>query len=97
MTWVRRVLDVYWELRPCSETQALYKSKGLGPFEYWTYELKFLTQSTWNRDPSLPQYILNKYPGPKIRLDPEDQVALGNGFITDLGMNPPSFPIKIPL
>jgi hypothetical protein len=34
MAWV---LDVYWDLRPCAETQALYKSKGLRAFEYWSF------------------------------------------------------------
>lgn len=96
--WARYILDVYWELRPWAETQALYKSRGLRPFDYWLHELEYLTKSTWARDPSLPAYLLDKYSkDEKIRLDLADQGILAAGFIMDLGMNPVSFPIKIPL
>lgn len=95
--WARHMLDIYWELRPFHETQALYKSNGLGPFDYWTYELQYLTCSTWAKDPSLPPRLLTKYAGAdKIRLDKEDRDELGCMFLTDLGMNPATFPIKIP-
>ena len=76
----------------------MYKSKGLRPFDYWLHELEYLTKSTWARDPSLPAYLLDKYSkDEKIRLDLADQGILAAGFIMDLGMNPVSFPIKIPL
>ena len=91
------MLDIYWELRPFHETQALYKSRGLGPFDYWTYELQYLTCSTWAKDPSLPRYLLEKYAdADKIRLDKEDRDELGCLFLMDLGMNPATFPVKIP-
>ncbi len=95
--WARHMLDIYWELRPFHETQTLYKSKGLGPFEYWTYELQYLTCSTWAKDPSLPPRLLTKYAeADKIRLDKDDRDELGCLFLVDLGMNPGTFPIKIP-
>jgi hypothetical protein len=37
-------------------------------------------------------YLFNKYPGPKIRLDDQDRQALMERFITDLGMYPSIFP-----
>ena len=95
--WARHMLDIYWELRPCAETQALYKSRGLGPYDYWTYELEYLTCSTWAKDPSLPPRLLKKYAdSDKIRLDERDREVLGCAFLVDLGMNPATFPVKIP-
>lgn len=95
MSWTRKILDVYWELRPCAETQDLYKRMGFTTFEYWTYELHYLTKSTWAKDPSLPEYILEKYKdSEKIQLDRVDQLVLGEAFIVDLGMIPACFPIK---
>lgn len=94
MSWTRKILDIYWDLRPCAETQSLYKRMGLTTFTYWKYELEYLTKSTWKRDPCLPEYILNKYTSEKIELDRIDQVTLGEAFIVDLGMIPACFPIK---
>lgn len=89
------MLDIYWELRPCEETQALYKSKGLTPFDYWKYEIEYLTRSTWAKEPSLPPYLLKKYENiEKIQLDEEDREELTRGFIVDLGMNPMTFAVK---
>lgn len=96
-SWARHMLDIYWELRPCAETQALYKARRLQPYDYWTYELEYLTCSTWAKDPALPQYLLKKYKNfEKIHLDEEDREVLGCAFLVDLGMNPATFPVKIP-
>jgi len=95
--WARHMMDIYWELRPFHETQALYKARGLGPYDYWTYELQYLTCSTWAKDPDLPPRLLKKYAdADKIRLDEKDREVLGCAFILDLGMNPATFPVKIP-
>ena len=95
--WTRHMVDIYWDLRPCAETQALYKTRGLGPYDYWTHELQYLTCSTWAKDPSLPKYLLKKYAlDEKIRLDVSDREVLGRTFLVDLGMNPATFPVKIP-
>jgi len=41
--------------------------------------------------------LLAKYAGTSnIQLDKEDRDELGCLFLTDLGMNPATFPIKIP-
>ena len=93
--WSRQILDVYWDIRPCAETQNLYKSKKLDTHDYWFYELKFLTCSVWNRDDALPEYILKKYKNEKIQLDTDDKTILIHEFITDLGMNPTIFPSVI--
>jgi hypothetical protein len=91
------MLDIYWELRPCAETQALYKARGLQPYDYWTYELEDLTCSTWAKDPALPQRLLKKYENSeKIHLDEEDREVLGCAFPVDLGMNPATFTVNIP-
>lgn len=95
--WARHMLDIYWEIRPCVETQTLYKARGLAPYDYWTFELQYLTCSTWVKDPSLPKYLLKKYENfEKINLDAEDREVLGCAFLVDLGMNPATFPVKIP-
>ena len=97
MSWTRSIMDVYWDMRPCYETQELYKRHNLKTFDYWKMELEYLTGSTWVPDEefrSLPgiSYLLEKYHGsPKIRLDKEDRRNLGCEFITDLGMNPYTF------
>jgi len=92
MAWVRTILDVYWDLRPCAETQALYKSKGMRATDYWKYELEFLTGSAWTRNQdfcSLPnvEYILKKYKENPIRLDEEDKSRLAIGWYKDLGLH----------
>ena len=95
--WARHMLDIYWELRPCAETQALYKARGLQPYDYWTYELEYLTCSTWAKAPDLPQRLLKNYENSeKIKLDEKDREVLGCAFLVDLGMNPATFPVKIP-
>lgn len=100
MSWIRSILDIYWELRPCYETQELYKSHKLQAFDYWKYELEYLTQSTWKKDAEFMslkgiEYLVNKYPGEKIKLDHEDRIELGTQFLIDLGMNPVVFACKI--
>jgi len=99
MKWVDSIMDVYFDLRPVFETQKLYRSKGLNVFHYWTYELDYLTGSTWVPDEEFRslrgiEYILEKYPGDRIRLDAHDQKLLWNRFIIELGMNPPTFSLK---
>ena len=95
MDWTRHILDVYWELRPCEETQDLYKSKGLLPFDYWRYELEYLTKSTWAKDESMPSYLLEKYrDDEKIRLDDSDRLRLARAFVMDLGMIPDCFDFR---
>ena len=101
MSWIRSILDIYWELRPCHETQNLYKSYKLQAFDYWKYEIEYLTKSTWKKTDEFMslkgiEYLLNKYPGEKINLDYEDRIALGAQFLIDLGMNPAVFACKIP-
>ena len=100
MSWIRSILEVYWDLRPCYETQELYKSHNLQAFDYWKYEMEYLTKSTWKKDEefcSLNQidYLLNKYPGDKVKLDHQDRIALGTEFLIDLGMNPMTFTFNI--
>lgn len=100
MSWIRSILDIYWELRPCKETQELYKSHKLQAFDYWKYELVYLTQSIWKKDEELCslegiQYLLDKYPEEKIKLDHADRISLGTQFLIDLGMNPVVFTFKI--
>ena len=94
------MLNVYWELRPCYETQELYKEHKLQAFDYWKMELEYLTCSTWTNNKefqSLPHvsYLMDKYSCEKIRLDTEDRISLGTAFLIDLGMNPKTFPVKI--
>lgn len=98
MSWVSTIMDIYWELRPCIETQELYKKHNLKPFDYWRLELEYLTGSTWAKDAEFCQlpnisYLLDKYreSGSKIRLDEEDKKTLAIAFVTDLGMNPATF------
>jgi len=86
------MLDVYWDLRPCAETQELYKSKGLKPADYWFFELKFLTESSWTRNQefcSLPdvEYLLEKYKESPILLDEEDRGLLKTGWYEDLSLH----------
>ena len=50
MQWRDSIMEIYWELRPCKETQDLYRSKGLDTFHYWWYELDWLLNSTWNAE-----------------------------------------------
>ena len=100
MSWVRSILDIYWELRPCHETQELYKSYKLQAFDYWKYELEYLTQSTWKKDDEFMsldgiEYLVNKYPGDKVNLDYADRLELGKQFLKDLGMNPATFACNI--
>ena len=92
-------MEIYFEIRPVYETQNLYKSKGLSTLDYWKYELEWLLNSTWVPDAefrALPgiDYLLHKYSGPKIQLDDEDRMTLWLRFITELGMNPPTFAFK---
>lgn len=99
--WIKSILDIYWELRPCYKTQELYKSHNLQAFDYWIYEIQYLTQSTWAKTTEFCtldgiQYLLDKYPEEKIKLDHEDRIALGTQFFIDLGMNPATFTFKIP-
>ena len=101
MSWKHSILNVYWELRPCYKTQNLYKSHKLQAFDYWKYEIEYLTKSTWKKDDEFMSltgvdYLVNKYPGDKINLDHTDRVALGTQFLIDLGMNPGTFHYKIP-
>jgi hypothetical protein len=100
MSWVRSILDIYWELRPFYETQNLYKSHKLRAFDYWKYELEYLTQSTWKKDDEFMslngiEYLINKYPGEKIKLDHTDRIELGRHFLLDLGISQTNFPCKI--
>ena len=100
MKWVRSIMDVYWDLRPFHETQELYMSHGLSTFEYWYYESKYLTKSTWIKDSEFCslngiEYLLNKYPSEKITLDENDRMTLCLQFINDLGMNPITFNMKL--
>jgi hypothetical protein len=86
------MLDVYWDLRPCAETQDLYKSKGLKPVDYWFLELKFLTESSWTqnqefRDLPNVEYLLLKYNESCIRLDEEDKTLLKLGWYEDLALH----------
>lgn len=90
--WTENILEFYWDMRPCQETQELYKRMGLSAFEYWKYEIMYLTESTWRRDECLPKYILDKYTGEKIQLDKDDKKVLRRAFIIDLGMIPDCFP-----
>lgn len=98
--WAKSVLEIYFELRPVPETQALYRSHGLTTFDYWRLELDWLLNSTWDsqnpefRDMPGSYYLLQKYPGPKIQLDDEDRKVLWDMFIIELGMYPPIFPLK---
>ena len=80
------MLDVYWDLRPCAETQDLYKSKGLKPFDYWRMEVQYLTCSSWTRNQEfceLPnvEYLLEKYKESPIRLDEGGQSATQVGLV----------------
>jgi hypothetical protein len=86
------MLDVYWDLRPCAETQELYRSKGLKPADYWFLELKFLTESSWTRNQefcALPdvEYLLEKYKESPIRLDEGDKELLKLGWYEDLNLH----------
>ena len=86
------MLDVYWDLRPCAETQELYKSKGLKPVQYWFLEIKFLTESSWTRNEefcALPNvdYLLEKYKESPIQLDQDDKRLLKNGWHEDLSLH----------
>ena len=101
MSWVRSILNIYWEMRPCYETQLLYKSQNLQAFDYWHYEIEYLTKSTWKKDEEFMSlegidYLVNKYPGEKINLDHADRKTLGSQFLIDLGMNPVTFTFNIP-
>ena len=89
-------MDIYWELRPCDKTQQAYKSKGLKPFDYWKYEIEYLTKSVWIKDEEFRSlngiaYLLNKYPGETVVLDENDRILLQNQFLSDLGMVPELF------
>jgi hypothetical protein len=86
------MLDVYWDLRPCAETQDLYKSKGLKPVDYWFLEIKFLTESSWTRNQefcelSNVEYLLDKYKETPIRLDERDKELLRAGWYEDLSLH----------
>ena len=99
MSWDDSIMEIYFEMRPVYETQCLYKKKDLYPIDYWTLELDWLLNSTWAPDAefrALPgiDYLLQKYTGPKIQLDDEDRMTLWLRFITELGMNPPTFALK---
>ena len=92
MAWVRTMLDVYWDLRPCAETQDLYKSKGLKPFDYWRMEVQYLTCSSWTPnqefwDLTYVEYLLQKYKESAIRLDEGDKALLKLGWYEDLGLH----------
>jgi hypothetical protein len=96
MSWIDTIMDVYWELRPCAETQAIYKKRGLTCFDYWRLEIEWLINSTWNRELMYDvEYLFDKYSGPKIRLDDQDRQALMERFIMDLGMYPSIFPFSL--
>ena len=102
MLWIQSILDIYWEMRPCKETQELYKSNGLTTFEYWRMEIEYLTQSTWIKDDEFQglegvQYLLEKYPGEIVILDEIDQFELRNRFLIDLGIHPAFFVHDIPI
>ena len=101
MNWIRSILNIYWELRPCYETQLLYKSRNLRAFDYWKHEIEYLTKSIWKKTDEFMslegiEYLVNKYPGEKIQLDRDDRIALGKQFLIDLGMNPSTFTFNIP-
>lgn len=96
MSWTDVIMDTYWELRPCEETQALYKKRGLTCFDYWRLEIDWLINSTWDKEFMYDvDYLFDKYTGQKIQLDDEDRETLMNRFITDLGMFPPIFPFTL--
>jgi len=86
------MLDVYWDLRPCAETQELYRLNGLKPADYWALETEYLTCSSWTRNHefcSLPniEYLLEKYKESPIRLDKTDKELLKLGWYEDLGLH----------
>ena len=96
MKWIESIMDIYWELRPCKKTQQAYQSKGLQAFDYWKFEIDYLTKSVWIKDAefrSLPgiDYLLEKYPGETVVLDETDRTALQNKFLFDLGIPPSTF------
>ena len=93
--WIQSIMDIYWKMRPCKETQELYNSNGFKPFHYWKLEIEFLTKSIWIKNAEFRalvgiEYLLNKYPGETVRLDEIDQLKLRNRFLYDLGI-PPEF------
>ena len=98
--WANTIMEIYFEIRPPPETQALYRRQGLTTFDYWKLELEWLLNSTWDatnaefREMPGIVYLLQKYPGPKIQLDDEDRKVLWDRFIIELGMYPPIFPLK---
>lgn len=99
MSWIDSIIEIYFEMRPVPETQELYKTKGMLAFDYFDLELKWLLDSTWVPDDefrTLPgiNYLLHKYPGPKIQLDDEDRMALWLRFLYELGINPQTTHLK---
>ena len=101
MSWIESILEIYWELLPCYETQELYKSHNLKALDYWKMELEYLLCSTWINNEefkNIPNisYLTTKYKCGKIKLDKEDRVSLGKAFIYQLGINEPLFPLKFP-
>jgi len=96
MEWIQSIMDIYWELRPCDKTQQAYKSRGLKMFDYWKFELEYLTKSVWIKDEEFRSlkgidYLLNKYPGETVVLDEVDRTLLKIHFLYYLGINPTVF------
>jgi hypothetical protein len=96
MDWVKSIIDIYWEMRPCDKTQQAYKSKGLKAADYWNLELEYLTKSVWIKDDEFRSlkgidYLLHKYPGETVVLDELDRKMLKIQFLYDLGMDPSVF------
>jgi hypothetical protein len=102
--WVTSVIDVYFELRPFFETQALYRSRGLTGFDYLYYEVDWLINSVWDttcdefRNMPGSQYLLDKYNNsPKIEIDDEDRKNLWKRFLYELGFLPCHYPFEFKL
>ena len=101
MEWIKSIMDIYWEMRPCGKTQQAYKSRGLKAMDYWRLEIEYLTKSVWKKDEEFCslkgiEYLLQKYPGETVVLDESDGKALQAQFFYDLGMDPGIFLGELP-
>ena len=102
--WAHAMVSIYFDMRPCEETQHAYKLAGKQCFDYLHEESLFLLRSVWKNDPefqSIPfvQYILDKY-GPTTEkyivstFDKQDQKDLLTAFANQLGIHFSVFPAK---
>ena len=95
--WAHAMITIYFDMRPCEETQHAYKQANKQCFDYLHEESLFLLNSVWRNDPefqSIPfvQYILNKY-GPTTEKF-QDQKDLLTAFANQLGIHFSVFPAK---